>query len=190
VVLLDVHRKHLFVIDDGKGFSRAGIREIATLGGGDKIEMFSDGGRHISEVMDTAWKSTLNIANKVDVRTVSKEGEFQTSIDWARLDEALRPDFEGYPLEERTVGSGGATGTVIQLYLKQPTTKQHLDKFGEVLANLPREGGKFRCYFGLLDDTNGNFPRLLGNFGSLKKTAVQLCRRAGSSSLALRKMRS
>jgi HSP90 family molecular chaperone len=148
IVLLDSTRDELHVVDDGIGFTKAAIELAATLGGGGKTVPYSKGKRHYLGSYGYGLKSSLNIADSLLIESVSSEGRFRVVLDWTKLDEALNANFEGFPLESRTKKRDEATGTRITLKLRHPTTKSDLDDFGEKLANLPSDDGRFRCYFG------------------------------------------
>jgi len=191
VVLLDTKKNQLFVIDDGGGFTTEAFQKIATLGGGDKKEVpFSKSKRHYLGSYGMGLKSSLNIANKIEVRSFSEEGQFKVEIDWSKLEEALEPSFEGYPHEQKpSKQDGQANGTIIKLVLKNPTSKDQLEKFGDVLGNLPSESGGFVCYFGLYDDVATSFSDMPASLKSLASTAKSLATKnklfmAGKSVLA------
>src|SRR5438128_1728834 len=81
LVLLDSNAGTLHIIDDGLGFSREAIENIATLGGGDKQTIsYSKGHRHYLGSYGYGLKSSLNIANKVTVHSVSREGDFEVTL--------------------------------------------------------------------------------------------------------------
>jgi hypothetical protein len=50
-------------------------------------------------------------------------------------------------------------GTIIKLFLKNPTTKAHLDTFGEVLINLPSDEGSYECFYGFYGDVINKLPK-------------------------------
>lgn len=190
VVLLDSNKNQLLVIDDGVGFTTEAFENIATLGGGDKQEVpFSKSRRHYLGSYGMGLKSSLNIANKIEVRSFSNEGDFKVEIDWSKLEEALRPDFQGYPHEMKTKSPGQACGTIIKLALRSPTSKNQLEKFGEALGNLPSENGGFLCYFGLFDQVATQFSDPAVALKKLASAAKTLASRnrlflAGKSVLA------
>jgi HSP90 family molecular chaperone len=72
LVLLDSNKAHLYVIDDGRGFSAEAFARIATLGGGDKTDIeFSKGSRPYLGSYGMGLKSTLNVAEKIEVYSFS-----------------------------------------------------------------------------------------------------------------------
>lgn len=176
VVLLDPDQGRLYVIDDGIGFTANSFSSLAILGAGNKREIpYSKGRRHYLGSYGYGLKSTLNIASKVQIESHATKENFTATIDWNQLDDALRPEFQGFPCEA-TKAKGGHSGTEILLWLKNPTTKAHLDKFGEVLANLPSDKGNFRCYYGLYGEVAGKLS--VGNigFGRLRQDAEKLAK--------------
>jgi len=71
----------------------------------------------------------LNIAEKVRVHSVSDEGQFSGTLDWSKLDEALRADFAGFDFPQERRKPKQSTGTHITLYLKNPTSNRMLKKY-------------------------------------------------------------
>lgn len=174
VVLLDTSKSLLHVIDDGIGFSKEAIEQLAILGGGSKQAIpFSAGRRHYLGSYGYGLKSSLNIADRVTVQTVSEDGQFDGTLDWTKLDDALKPSFSGFDFDHR-VRDNRHTGTHLTLKLRNPTSRDQLDKFGEVLANLPSDGAKFSCFVGLHDEVVKTAPDILSNFGRLAKIARAL----------------
>jgi Histidine kinase-, DNA gyrase B-, and HSP90-like ATPase len=190
LVLLDTNKNVLHVLDDGGGFSAEAFKSIATLGGGDKLESnFSKGTRHYLGSYGMGLKSTLNIANRIEVRSYSEQRAFRIELDWSRLEEALKANFEGYPHDDELRGNAQATGTIVRLNLKNPTTKDQLEDFGVALGDLPSDKGNFLCYFGLSSELGQDYadlPKLLTN---LRKVAKSLASKnklflAGTSTLS------
>jgi hypothetical protein len=178
VVLLDTGKNHLHVIDDGIGFSKDAIESVAILGGGSKREVsFSTGNRHYLGSYGYGLKSSLNIASQVTLNTVSEDGQFTGTLDWTQLDEALKPTFAGFNFAHKR-RDGRHTGTHLLLKLKQPTSKDQVDSFAGVLANLPRANGKFSCFVGIYDQARQAMPGDLLNFAKLPGTARVLARRS------------
>jgi len=191
LVLLDADGQELHVIDDGLGFSREAIENVAILGAGQKQSLeFSKGKRHYLGSYGFGLKSSLNIAKRVGIHSVSIDGDFLVEIDWMKLDDALRPNFEGFSFRERKKLRTRSTGTHITLYLGGPASKEQLDQFGSVLSNLPEDRGKFRCYYGLLREVAKHNPEILRDrFNRLRSTARELIKTkalsiAGTSSQA------
>lgn len=175
VVLLDNARQRLHIIDDGIGFSKAAIQEVAILGAGDKKEeQYSRGRRHYLGSYGVGLKSTLNIAKAVDLYTLSEDGLFQGSVDWGLLDDALRADFPGFPFNHTPKPSGKHPGTWLTLRLEKPTDASHLERFREVLSNLPEDGGKFRSFCGLYSEVMGTSKTI--DFGKLAGLAKRKAR--------------
>jgi hypothetical protein len=176
IVLLDPTHRRLYIIDDGVGFSHDAIVEAATLGSGDKKDPYSKEGRPYLGSYGYGLKSTLNIANKVEIQSCSKDGVYQTVLDWSRLTEAIKPNFPGYKLTKKRKAKGSTCGTIINLSLKSPASKNHLDKFTDVLANLPDDSGKFTCYCGLYADAGKEILEATKKFKPIKSLAKKLYR--------------
>jgi HSP90 family molecular chaperone len=120
----------LHVIDDGIGFSHDAIERVGVLGAGVKQNVpYSKSSRHYLGSYGYGLKSSLNVADKVRICSVSDEGNFSGNLDWAKLDEALRPDFEGFDFRQERAKPKQATGTHITLHLKNPTSKDQLQQF-------------------------------------------------------------
>jgi Histidine kinase-, DNA gyrase B-, and HSP90-like ATPase len=174
VVLLDTSKALLHVLDDGIGFSEDAIRQLAILGGGSKQDVpFSLGNRHYLGSYGYGLKSSLNISDRVHLDTISEDGKFSGNLDWSKLDEALRPDFPGFNFDH-TPSVKGYAGTHLTIKLKNPPSKDQLDRFAGVLANLPNDGGKFLCFVGAFDEVVKNAPNVLVDFGKLALTAKRL----------------
>lgn len=189
LVLLDTEQGHLHIIDDGIGFKEENLSSITILGAGDKREIpYSKGRRHYLGSYGYCIKSTLNIANKVEIDSHSGKEHFQATINWGQLDEALGKHFEGFPSKVSNT-TKKTNGTKIKLYLKNPTTKTHLDKFGNVLANLPSDEGKYCCYYGLYREVINKLPNGPKLFEKMRTIANRLGRKnllqkAGTSLLS------
>jgi hypothetical protein len=184
LVLLDTSKGHLHIIDDGIGFNKESFEQLAVLGAGDKRNIpYSKGKRHYLGSYGYGLKSTLNIATQVRILSISEEGELEATIDWMRLDDSLKSDFPGFPVEMTKRRKKRATGTKITLVLKNPTSKDHLEEFGGVLANLPSDGGEFKCYYGLNSTVAHRLGSIERNFGELKPICRKL-ERADQVSLA------
>lgn len=178
LVILDSGKALLHVVDDGLGFSSDAIELIAVLGGGSKQSIpISKGRRHYLGSYGYGLKSSLNVATKVTIYTVSDDGSFRGSIDWNRLDEALKHDFKGFRFDQETRKRGEHTGTHITLSLKNPTSVDALEEFGDHLANLPNDGGSFSCYVGNYAELAKWTPEILDNFGKLQPLAKKLEKR-------------
>ena len=174
VVLLDTAKGFLYILDDGIGFSEDAIRQLAILGGGSKQDIpFSLGNRHYLGSYGYGLKSSLNIADRVRLETVSEDGKFSGVLDWSKLDEALRPDFPGF-IFDHTPSTKGHTGSNLAIKLKNPPSKDQLERFAGVLANLPNDGGKFLCFVGAYDEVVKSAPGMLLDFGKLAATAKRL----------------
>lgn len=189
LVLLDGDRGLLSIYDDGIGFTGEAFHGIATLGAGNKRDIpFSQTQRHYLGSYGYGLKSTLNIATKVEIESFSETEHLHATIDWNQLYEALKPDFEGFPCDV-TAQVNKFHGTRIKLRLKNPTTKAHLDRFGEALSNLPSDEGRFRCYYALYGDVIGSLPKNpAALFNRLKDIVAKLSAKnivhvAGTSSL-------
>jgi len=176
VVLLDTAQGTLHVLDNGIGFSREAFERMAVLGAGEKQTTipYSKGKRHYLGSYGFGLKSTLNVANSIRVYSISDEGEFSVTIDWTKLEEGLRADFPGFSVDDKKKRKGTGTGTHIFLNLKNPTSKDHLEKFAAVLANLPEDSGNFRCYYGLYSDVAKELKTLDGDFAKLDHLAKRL----------------
>lgn len=145
LVLLDTNKGQLHIIDDGIGFSKESFEQLAVLGAGDKRDIpYSKGKRHYLGSYGYGLKSTLNIATKVRILSISEDGQLEATLDWTRLEDSLKSDFPGFPVNIIKRKKKHATGTKISLVLKSPTSKDHLDEFAAVLANLPSDGGEFK----------------------------------------------
>jgi hypothetical protein len=174
VVILDTSKALLHVLDDGIGFSEDAIKELAILGSGSKQGApFSLGNRHYLGSYGYGLKSTLNISDRVRLDTVSDDGKFSGTLDWSKLDEALRPDFQGFSFE-RSQRLKEHTGSHLTIKLKSPPSKDQLERFAGVLANLPNDGGKFQCFVGASDEVFKYAPGILTEFGKLTSTAKRL----------------
>ncbi len=176
LVLLDTDKGILHIIDNGNGFDEDSFLSIATLGAGSKkdIPYSKIGQRHYLGSYGYGLKSTLNIATKVEIESYSVTENLKVTIDWNLLDEALKPGFTGFPSDSTKVNAPNSHGTYIKLFLKNPTTKAHLDKFGEVLANLPNDSGGFRCYYGLYGNVANQLNKIPDLFNGLHEIAKSL----------------
>ena len=98
IVLLDTDQGLLYIYDDGIGFTKHSFSGIATLGAGNKRDIpYSQGHRHDLGSYGYGLKSTLNVASKVEIVSHSENERLLATINWNQLDEALKPDFEGFP---------------------------------------------------------------------------------------------
>jgi len=175
LVLLDTNKGHLHIIDDGIGFNKESFEQLAVLGAGDKRNIpYSKGKRHYLGSYGYGLKSTLNIATQVRVLSISEEGQLEATIDWTRLDDSLKSDFPGFPVEITKRRKRRATGTKITLVLKNPTSKDHLEEFGSVLSNLPSDGGDFKCYYGLYSAVVSRLAPIERDFAELKPVCKKL----------------
>jgi len=178
LVILDSAKTLLHVVDDGLGFSSEAVELIAVLGGGSKQTIpISKGKRHYLGSYGYGLKSSLNIATKVSISTVSDDGGFRGTVDWTKLDDALKHDFAGFKFDQEPRKRNAPTGTHITLFLKNPTSVDALQQFGDHLANLPNDGGSFNCYYGDYADLVKFTPGILDNFGKLQSTAKRLEKR-------------
>jgi Histidine kinase-, DNA gyrase B-, and HSP90-like ATPase len=178
LVILDSAKTLLHVVDDGLGFSSEAVELIAVLGGGSKQTIpISKGKRHYLGSYGYGLKSSLNVATKVSISTVSDDGGFRGTVDWTKLDEALKHDFPGFKFDQEPRKKNSPTGTHITLSLKNPTSVDALEQFGDHLANLPNDGASFSCYFGNYADLVKFTPEILDNFGKLQSTAKKLEKR-------------
>jgi hypothetical protein len=101
LVLLDTKRQELHILDDGRGFSKKAMTQSGMLGGGDKQDIdTSESQRPYLGAYGFGLKATANIANKLVINSISEEGQFKIELDWAHLDEALKPGFEGFDLHQ------------------------------------------------------------------------------------------
>lgn len=188
IVLLDSAHNCLYVIDDGVGFTDDSIKEVATLGGGDKRDAYSpQRRRHYLGSYGYGLKSSLNIAHRVDINSFSRAHCYRVVIDWGKLEEALGDTFPGYPVHRESRGGNG-TGTIVKMVLKNPTSKLHLDDFSSVLSNLPSDEGNFNCYVGMVESLGQKRPESAADLKQLEKLAVKLHKqgrlsRAGESEL-------
>ena len=175
VVLLDTSKGLLHVLDNGIGFSQEAIERAAILGAGVKQNVpYSKGKRHYLGSYGYGLKSSLNIAEKVRVHSVSDEGQFSGTLDWSKLDEALRADFEGFDFRQERRKPKQSTGTHITLHLKNPTSKDQLQEFSNVLANLPTDSGGFLCHLGLMSDVVRDLGTRLDDFGNFQSIVRRL----------------
>lgn len=178
LVLLDSDRNELHVLDDGRGFSKKAMRNAGILGGGEKADVeVSLSNRPYLGAYGFGLKATVKIATAVNIRTRSEEGEFEVQFDWSQLDEALKPEFEGYALTEKPIRKGLGTGAHITLRLRNPTSEDILDAYGSVLGNLPDDNGKFKCYVGTLKRVKRELSPALQDFTKLKSVARKLAQR-------------
>ena len=167
IVLLNSGKNLIHVIDDGAGFSKDAIERLAILGGGSKQNIpFSAGQRHYLGSYGYGLKSSLNIADHVTVDTISEEGHFKGTIDWTKLDEVLKPSSGGFEFVHEKVDHKHF-GTHLCLKLRNPTSRDQLDTFAGVLANLPSDGGKFSCFVGVFDEVYKSAPDILSNYGRI-----------------------
>ena len=174
LVLLD-NSNTLYIMDDGTGFNKQSIEEVTTLGGGDKSQPYAKSGTRVYlGSYGYGLKSTLNIANKLEINSASKEGVYHAIIDWTILEEAFKPGFEGYHCSEKSKENDTGTGSIIKLQLKNPTTKSHLDSFGIGLSNLPNDRGKFKCYYGFYDDVINELNPFIQTYKNLESMAASL----------------
>ncbi len=178
VVLLDTAKGQLHVIDDGLGFARDAIERIAILGAGSKQTAipYSKGKRHYLGSYGFGLKSSLKIADRISIHTVSEDGIFEGTIDWTKLEEALRPDFEGFNFNHAKRKSNKSTGTHITLSLKNPPSMDQLQQLTDVLANIPTDNGGFLCYVGNYADVAHRLGEL-NNFRRLRKSAEKIAKR-------------
>jgi hypothetical protein len=178
VVLVDFQKLKIYIIDNGIGFNAAAIEGLAILGSGNKREVpVSLAKRHYLGSYGFGLKSTLNIATKLRVQSVSHEGNFTTEIDWADLDRALTPEFAGYPVEKHATRGKATTGTAITLSLKQALDNRDLEDFGRALSNLPSDDGHFVCYFGSYSDVVRDLKVDLSDVKNLPRTCARLARK-------------
>lgn len=188
LVLLDTDKNHLYIIDDGVGFNADAFINIATLGAGNKRDIpYSTGKRHYLGSYGYGVKSTLNIASKIEIESYSASEKLKATIDWDKLDEALKEEKVGFPYHVDK-NRKKYHGTQIKLTLKNPTTKAHLDKYGEVLSNLPSDKNSFICYFGNYRDVVNKLPALPELLSKVRIVCVKLQKQhllsiAGSSLL-------
>lgn len=168
LVLLDSKANELLIIDNGTGFDKTSIEEVATLGGGNKTARpWYNSDRVYLGSYGYGLKSTLNIANTLKIKSSSSDGIFEAEIDWTKLDLAFEENFPGYSTQRTQRPEGWGTGTIITLRLKNPTDKSHLDGFGRVLSNLPSDCGRFRCYYGFYNDISSDLKAYFGSFSDL-----------------------
>ena len=189
VVLLNTLTNELIVLDDGIGFGKENIQIAATLGGGEKsTQPYSGKNRHYLGSYGVGLKSTLNISSTTEIISVSKEGRFQTTIDWNKLEEILKDQsHRGYKFVAGKKLPGESNGTLIRLKLNKPTDKSHLEEYGKALGNLPSLDGKFICYYGLYEPVAEKFQGFQKNFKGLKALAKRL-QKAGKLSAATNKL--
>jgi hypothetical protein len=175
LVLLDPDKQELHIIDDGTGFTKHAILSSGILGGGEKHDVeYSLGKRPYLGAYGFGLKATVNIARKVRIQTVSIEGQFDIDLDWSSLEEALRPDFGGFDLQESPRKKGQATGTHITLSLTSPTSEEFLESYASVLGNLPLDNGKFKCYVGLASKLRTSVAPALQDFAKLRPITRKL----------------
>lgn len=174
VVLLDTAKSFLHVIDDGIGFSKEAIERLAILGGGSKQNIpFSAGRRHYLGSYGYGLKSSLNIADRVTISTISEDGKFDGTLDWTKLDEALKPSFPGFEFDHQKT-ENRHTGTHLGLKLRNPPSRDQLDTFAGVLANLPSDGGKFSCFVGSYEEALKSAPDIVSHFAKLSSMSRAL----------------
>jgi histidine kinase/DNA gyrase B/HSP90-like ATPase len=177
VILLDPSKQQLHIVDDGIGFSRQAIESAAQLGGGDKRDVeYSASKRSYLGAYGFGLKSTVKIANVVTIQTISADGQFKLTIDWRRLEQALKDESQGFELSEENPSRSAKTGTHIVLDLKNPT-KELLDAYHAVLSNLPDDSSKCRYYTGLLPRVRREMSGALVDFRRLKSSAGALARK-------------
>lgn len=175
LVLLDPDEQVLHIIDDGVGFTRSAILTSAIIGGGEKRELeYSASKRPYLGAYGFGLKSTLNIARHLRILTISEDGKFEVNLDWSRLDEALKEDFEGYELIETTRRKDRGTGTHITIDLISPTSTDYLDKYAQVLGNLPQDNGRFNSYVGIYPGLKTPIAPAIKNFKRLKSVTKKL----------------
>ncbi|MGD1042010.1 MAG: ATP-binding protein [Sedimentisphaerales bacterium] len=178
LVLLDTRRQELHILDDGCGFSKNAMMQSGMLGGGDKQDIAtSESQRPYLGAYGFGLKASANIANKVIINTVSEEGQFKIELDWAHLDEALKPDFDGFDLHHRPKPRQLGTGSHIILGLKNPTSTDILDSYASALANLPQDNGKFKCYVGDYQKLHRELAPATDDFAKLNAVAKSLLKR-------------
>lgn len=177
LVLLDSKKQELHVVDDGRGFSKKAIMLAGMLGGGDKQDIDTTGSaRHYLGAYGFGLKATGNIASKIKIKTLSEDGEFQVELDWANLDEALKPDFDGYDLIESPKDKRKKSGTHIVLGLRKPTDDEVLDTYASALANLPEDNGKFKSYVGSYSKVYKELQVAFNDYGKLKALTNKLAK--------------
>ena len=174
LVLLDNKNFTLHLIDDGIGFDEDVFIGLATLGSGSKKDIpYSKGKRHYLGSYGYGVKSTLNISDSLEISSYSNGKKLTATIDWSRLDEFLKDPTKGFTSNASSVNKG-IKGTIIQLKLKNPTDKTHLDKFAKALANLPDDDGKFTPYVGFFEDVADEIPK---DKSELVKNLKRLCKK-------------
>jgi hypothetical protein len=178
LVLLDRKRQELHLLDDGRGFSRKAMMQSGMLGGGDKQDIdTSESDRPYLGAYGFGLKATANISSKLSIDTISDEGHFAVELDWSRLDEALKADFEGFDLHEHRRPAKAATGTHIVLALKNPTSEDMLDVYASALANLPEDNGHFKCYVGNFQDVKTELSLTPLNCAKLREASKGLVKK-------------
>ena len=178
LIALDTKNQELHLIDDGVGFTKKSVLQAGMLGGGDKQDIpTSESRRPYLGAYGFGLKASANIANKLSIETLSKDGHFCIELDWTRLEEALKSEFEGFDLYESQKPKRIGTGSHIILGLKNPTSEEMLDIYASALANLPDDNGNFRCYVGLFQKIHREVGLALANLSKLKPIARQLARR-------------
>jgi len=172
LVLLNLRSNELIIVDDGLGFTKEKMEVAASLGGGDKsTRSFSNKKRYYLGSYGVGLKSTLNIASSIVIRSISKEGKFRTELNWAKLNDIINTNGH-YVYWHRKVTGRTGSGAIITLKLKGSTDQSHLEKYGNVLKNLPSDQGNFKCYFGLYDGLSNDLENYeKRNFIGLKQIA-------------------
>ena len=178
LVLLDIKKQELHILDNGCGFSKNAMIQSATLGGGDKQDIStSESQRPYLGAYGFGLKASANIANRLAINSISEEGHFKIELDWGHLDEALKSDFDGFDLHMSPKPKRIGTGSHIILGLKIPTSVDVLDNYASALANLPQDKGKFKCYVGEYQKVHHKLAAAISNFTKLQATAKSLLKR-------------
>ena len=177
VVLLDSANLKLYVVDDGIGFATDAARAVAILGAGDKRDIpISKANRHYLGSYGYGLKSTLNVASKLTIHSLSSDGLHEADVDWNQLDKALDLHFPGFPLAIKKTRGSQHTGTVISLALRSPKNKKDLEVFGRALQNLPTDGGRFKCYYGDYATVANKLQPDIKQLATIQKTAAALAK--------------
>lgn len=153
LLLLDDVNNKLYMYDDGIGFNNNAMKDMFTLGGGKKEELFAKSGTRVYlGSFGFGFKAIIAIANEITFISCSKEDnkKYTTKCDFSEFDKMMEQNEEGYDYGEEDRDNQNSHGTIIILDLKKPTSKNELDQYIKNLTRLPNDNGKFNCYSGFL----------------------------------------
>ena len=176
LLILDELQNKLYCIDDGDGFTKEGMEEMMTLGGGGK-EYVRSGERVFLGSYGFGLKAVLKIADRIKLETcsLSDKVKYVADLDLKEFESKIKSQSEGYNFDDGTqLPNKESKGTIITLSLKKLTTKVELEEFAKGLGNLPTHNGSFNCYYGFLSETAEGLKGFFSTFVGLKDSAKKL----------------